>query len=336
MQVLNLEIAAACIEYNILKDISTFLWGPPGIGKSQVVRQIAKRLGINLIDIRLSLRDPVDLRGLPYIDFKTGVTIWLPPSELPNVKKHGAKGILFLDEINIAAAAMQGAAMGLVLDRVLGEYKLPTGWVPIAAGNRLSDKAFAQRTGTASNNRFSHFEVGPDYQTWHNHAVCNPDKFHPLVIAFLKIRPNLLHIMPKNDEKAFPTPRSWETVCKYAEAPERIRQKLVASVVGEGPAAEFEGYARVWDKLPDINEIFKAPKRAKVPQNDEPSVFYMITLAIAAHCTKDNFANAIEYSNRLPKEFGVTTVVEAVKRDPTLKKTNAYSKWIVNNEKVFA
>src|SRR5580765_2267185 len=100
MTMINLALCAKCVEHNTSKDIATFIHGPPGIGKSQSVNQVADKLGIGLIDIRLSLRDPVDLRGLPLVDAKSGTTRWLVPNELPQVKRDGKKGILFLDECN--------------------------------------------------------------------------------------------------------------------------------------------------------------------------------------------------------------------------------------------
>ena len=342
MPAISLKNAAACLRFNIANNIPTFIWGPPGVGKSQVVHQVLKELKYNIIDIRLSLRDPVDLRGLPLQDVKGGSTKWLPPAELPNVARDGDKGGLFLDEANTASLAMQSAAMGLVLDRKLGEYHLPDGWVPIAAGNRLIDKAAAQRMGTALKNRFSHLEIGVDLDSWCEHA--NKAEFHPMVVGFIRFRPDLLHIMPGTGVKgstsipaeanAFPTPRAWEVVCKYADASEAIRQTLVASVVGEGPAAEFEGFARVWARLPSINEIFTSPKSARVPPMDEPSVHFAVAAAVARRCNKDNFDNALIYAARLTKEFEVMIAVDAVKRDPALQKTRAFAKWAVNNQEV--
>src|SRR4051812_42503525 len=116
----NLARAAKCIEADIASDIPAHLWGAPGVGKSDVVRQIAKRMSLPIIEFRASLRDAVDLRGLPLVDAVSGTSRWLPPSELPNAKRDGERGILFLDELNVAPQSVQAACYGLVLDKRLG------------------------------------------------------------------------------------------------------------------------------------------------------------------------------------------------------------------------
>lgn len=332
MTVMSLKLAAACLRECIAKDIPAFVWGPPGVGKSETVKAVAKELNMGLIDFRLSLRDPVDLRGLPLVDAKTGTTRWLPPSELPNVKDHGKTGILFLDEANIASQAMQGSAMGLVLDRRLGEYVLPKGWVPIAAGNRMADKAAAQRMPTALRNRYAHYEIGVDLEAWSDWA--EQVQLDPMVLAFIRWRPELLHKMPVGEENAFPTPRAWSQVAKVANCDKLIRQHMVASLVGDGPAAEFEGFARVWAQLPSIKQIFTEPSTARVPSMEEPSAMYAVSSAISRRVERENFAQALVYAKRLPKEFEVMLVTSAVKRDPSLTKNNAFAKWAVNNQEI--
>lgn len=332
MSVMTLETAAACLEHYIECNVPVYLWGPPGIGKSDVVKQVASKMNYSLIDIRLSLRDPVDLRGLPITDPKTGMTAWLPPSELPNEKRDGEKGILFLDEANTAPKSMEAPAMGLVLDRKLGDYKLPLGWVPIAAGNRLIDKAAANRVGTAMKNRFAHLEVGPDVEAWRKWAVGS--NLHPLIRAFIQFRPELLHKMPQGEENAFPTPRAWEKVAKVVDAPKAVRQHLIAGLVGDGPAAEVEGFIRIWTTVPSLEEIKRNPSTAKVPGYDNPSACFAVAAAISAMATRENIAAIYTYAKRMPKEFEIMFMVDAVRREPALQKTKAYVEFFTNNSEV--
>lgn len=330
--VMTLKTLSTCLEYNIMKDIPTFIWGPPGVGKSQTVWQVADRLGYSVIDMRLSLRDPVDLRGLPLVDPVKGTTRWLPPGELPQVKRDGRKGILFLDEANTASMQMQSAAMGLVLDRKLGEYTLPEGWVPVAAGNRMSDKAAAQRMGTALKNRFAHFEIVPDLEAWTTWAA--KTGLHPMVIGFVRFRPALLHVMPKGEENSFPTPRAWEKVAKVADAPEAIRLQLVSAIVGEGAGIEFEGFCQIFKDLPSIDQILKAPRTVRCPDASEVAACWAVSQALATRVVRENFAQALDYTERLPKEFQVSMVVDAINREPDLKKTKSYVNWAVANQEV--
>lgn len=333
MNTLNLIQTAQCVEYNLKKNIPSFIWGPPGIGKSDCVKQVAEKLGMGLIDMRLSLRDPVDLRGLPMLNVKAGTAKWLVPEELPNLKRDGKKGVLFLDECNTASSAVQSAAMGLVLDRRLGEYELPKGWIPIAAGNRMLDRAAAQRMGTALKNRFAHFEVVFDLDSWI--AWAESVQLNPVMIGWSKFRPGLMHQLPTGDDNSFPTPRSWAQVAKLIDAPDSIRQYLVSALVGAGPAAEFEAFARVYETLTGIIEIaITTPAKAKVPDTSEPSVKFALGVALARRAKVDNFGNVLIYAKRLPKEYEVFIAVEAIRCNPSLKETRAFTKWFVYNQEV--
>lgn len=332
MTIMTLKTLAECLKYNVSKNIATCIFGPPGVGKSNVVHQVADDIDYNLIDIRLSLRDPIDLRGLPLVDVIKGTTRWLAPSELPQEKRDGKKGFLFLDEFNTCGKQMEAAAMGLVLDRKLGEYHLPPGWIPIAAGNRVIDKAAANRMGTAMKNRFAHFEVTADVDAWVSWAA--KVGLHPLVIGFVRFRPELLHKMPPGDENAFPTPRSWETVAKVADSPDAIRLQLVTAIVGEGAAIEFEGFVQIYKGLPSIDQILADPRGVHVPRADEPAALWAVSQALAKRVKQSSFAQALSYTDRLPKEFQISMVVDAVRRDPTLTKTNSFVKWSVANQDV--
>lgn len=332
MLALTLKQAAACLAFNLSQDIPTFIWGPPGVGKSQLVHQVTDKLDYEMYDIRLSLRDPVDLRGLPLVDPIKGTTRWLPPAELPdsNTKK---KILLFLDECNATNIAMQRAAMQLVLERKLGEYRLPVNCKVVAAGNRMVDKAAAERLNSALKNRFAHLEVVADTDSWVDWAARKG--LHAITIGFIKFRPGLLHKMPVGDENAFPTPRAWEQVNKLVNAPDSIRLQLVMALVGEGAAMEFEGFIQTFRHLPSIDAIMTNPKTAAVPDANAVASVWAVSQALAMRCTNEKeFGNAITYCKRLPKEFEVSMVTDAVKRDPKLQKTKAYVAWCVDNQEV--
>ncbi len=330
----NIAMAAQCLDFYISKNIPVMISGAPGLGKSQIVHQAAARRGIALKDIRASRLDPVDLHGIPVPDMKAGKTIWLTPSMLPDEKLDGKKGILFLDELPDASDAMQKALYGLVLERRLGDYKLPDGWVPVAAGNRRTDRTNTRPMGTALRNRFAHIEVAPDLQTWT--AWANKSDISPWVIAFVRWRPEFLHKMPDSDtQNAFPTPRAWEAVAKLGDnMPEDLRYHLVAGLVGEGAAGEFNAFMAVNSKLPDLDAILDG-SYTKPLNFKEISIYYALTTALARRCDKATFGTALAYlSGNVPGEFEVLFVVDAAKRDESVMKTRAFNQWALKNQAV--
>jgi hypothetical protein len=328
MATMNLKLAARCLEVLTAKGMAVMLTGAPGVGKSQLVHQVAGRTDRNVVDIRAARLDPVDVHGLPVPDLKSRTTVWLTPDMLPQADRDGDRGYLFLDELADAGKMMQSALYGLVLERRLGNYVLPEGWAIVAAGNRKSDRAAAQTMSTALRNRFAHLEVGVDVDTWVEHA--NRSNFAPVVVAFIRFRPNLLNVPPQGEENAFATPRSVERVCGLVDEPLDIRQHLVATQVGDGWAAEFEGFARIWASLPSVDDIL-AGKKAAVPSSSEPAVFFALSGALSRRSNRDNFGNVVAYSARMPKEFEVLTVTDAARRDEKLTKTRAFADWAAAN-----
>lgn len=341
---MNLKQTADALDAYMTANIPVFLWGAPGVGKSDSVRQIARRrmpwadtvfaaLGLpyNLpvIDLRAILLDPVDLRGLPMVE--SGKAAWAQPAFLPQVERDGPAGILFLDELNAAPASVQAACFQLILDRRLGEYELPTGWRIVAAGNRQSDRAAAQRMPSPLANRFAHVDVEPDVQSWGAWAIS--ENLSPVVLAFLRFRPDLLHKMDGSDLRAFPTPRAWANVAKVAGAPDDIRQALVAGIVGEGAAAEFEGFVRVWRSIPSLADIVANPDGVNVP--DDPATLYAVATGLARKADRNNFAPILRFSKRaLGPEFSILLCVDAVSRDGGLKETRAFIEWADANQDV--
>ena len=298
-----------------------FIWGPPGVGKSQVVSQTAQQLGLKLIDIRTVLLDPVDLRGLPHID-KNRRVCWSPPDFLP---KEGS-GILFLDELNAAPPLVQAACYQLILDRKLGEYQLPDDWSIIAAGNREADRSVTHRMSSALANRFVHLDFDVSLTDWLTWAKENDQSEE--VTAFLKFRPTLLHSFDsQKNEKAFPAPRSWEFVSRILSSkPEKnLEFELIAGTVGEGAAAEFFGFVRVFRNLPDPGVLLFSPETSEIPE--DPATLYAICEVLASKANKQNMAQVVTYANRLPPEYSVLLVRDAVKTDNSVVDTKAFNEW---------
>ena len=329
-------IAEAAVLLELYTDSGdpVMLWGAPGLGKSDIVRQLGAAKGRTVIDFRLNIREPVDMRGIPMPDEKTGTTRWYVPDELPKVERDGEFGYLFLDEINTASPQMMAVSFGLVLDRKVGDYTLPPGWVIIAAGNRVSDKAAAQRMPTALRNRFAHIVVTPDIDAWCNWA--NANDIAPELVAFQRLRrgenggKGVLHVMPQLDQNAFPTPRSWARCSKYVGAPAQHRLRLFAGHVGDAYAAEFDGFIDLYRSLGSLEEIIRDPQGAKVPT--EPSTRYAVCTGLARLTTKANINAVVEYAKRLPRESQVLVMHDATTRDGNLRNTAAYGAWAVENQ----
>ena len=308
-----------------------FLWGPPGVGKSQVVAQVARKRGLELRDIRAVLLDPVDLRGLPRIT-EQGEAVWCPPGFLPG-KNAAKRGIIFLDELNAAPPMVQAACYQLILDRRIGEYELPNGWSVVAAGNREKDKAVTHRMPSALANRMVHLDFDvhlDDWLVWAQHAGIRPE-----VTAFLRFRPKLLHDFdPAGASKAFASPRSWEFVSRMLEAspPADIEHELFQGAVGRGAAAEFSGFLRVWRELPSIEDVMENPDSVPVPS--EPAALYALCEALGDRAAQDTIRPLTVFAERLPAEFSVLLMRDGVCRDASLVYSEAFSHWAERNAEV--
>ena len=302
-----------------------FLWGPPGVGKSEVVAQVATELKATLIDIRAVLLDPVDLRGLPHIE--NGEAVWSPPGFLPKGK---GKFILFLDELNAAPPLVQAACYQLVLDRKIGEYELPKDAVIVAAGNRDTDRAVTSRMPSPLANRFVHLDFDVDLDDWIQWGLANGVRTE--VLAFQRFRPGLLYNFdPKRNEKAFATPRSVTFLSQLMDSGE-VDYDLMKGVVGEGYAAEFTGFLKIYQSLPDPDVVLMAPDKAEVPT--DPATLYAICGAVARKASEQNMKNVVKYANRLPVEFSVLLIRDCVNRDDTLMKTRAFIEWTSRHSEV--
>jgi len=321
------EIALS-LETMIAARRPVFLWGSPGVGKSQTVAQVAAKAGIELRDVRAVQFDPVDLRGLPRID-SDGRTHWSVPDFLP---RDGA-GVLFLDELNAADRAVQAACYQLVLDRRLGEYALPDGWTVVAAGNNQSDRAVTNRMSTALASRFVHLEYEVHLDDWCKWAV--EHDLPPELIAFIRFRPNLLHAFdPQSTERTFPCPRTWEFIATIMRAhpAAAVEHELFKGTVGGGAAVELSGFLRIWRKLPSMDSILLNPQTVAVP--DDPGTLFAIAGGLARRATDRNFDRVMVYANRMPKEWAVYLVKDATRRDAALQSTEAFVKWAALNSDV--
>jgi len=310
-------------------DNPTFIWGSPGIGKSAVVKAVAESRFLDLIDLRALLLDPVDLRGIPSTD--DGVTRWLPPAFLPR----DGEGVIFLDELNAAPPMVAAALYGLVLDRELGEYRLPDGWSIIAAGNNETDMAVTNRMPTPLANRFAHYEMVADVNDWTAWAAsAGLDK---RVIAFVNWRPELIHKFdPRSGSKAFASPRSWEMVSKKLGAgiPDAILTPAIAGTVGKEAASEFIGFMPIFDRLPDIRKVLTDPDNFDIPAN-AAEIGYAIAANIGSFADASNIDNVVKVADRLgdtySDEFAVLAVRMATNKDKRLLETSAVTEFLANN-----
>lgn len=339
------EVAASAY---IAADIPLYLAGAPGVGKSALARKIADRdFDGNLWDNRASQLDPVDVRGLPFVN--NGVAEWARPDLFP-AADDTRPGLLLWDELSNAAMAVQSALYQVILDRRIGKHVIPRNYKMLAAGNRVADRAAAGKLSSALANRFAHIEVVPDLDTWKAWAMhrTGQDAIHPVIIAFLNMRPELLHVMPgaevkggkhqartwtmDKDATAFPTPRSWEAVARLMHHADV--QTLATGLVGAATAGELSGFIKMAVQIPRIEQILSAPKTTPVPE--DIAALYAIATALAYYADRNNFPAILDYVKRMPKEFQVLAVSESVKKDPDLVYSPGYAAWAVENQGIAA
>ena len=272
------KTAKKAIGKAIQKRRPVFLWGPPGIGKSDIVKQIGDDAGRQVIDVRLALWEPTDIKGIPYYNAEQGKMVWAPPAELPTDADSTA--IIFLDELNSAAPAVQAAAYQLILNRRVGTYELPKGVDVVAAGNREGDRGVTYRMPAPLANRFVHLEAKVDFDDWQDWATLN--KIHPEVVGYVGFaKQDLYDFDPKSASKAFATPRSWSFVSDLLtddDTDTETLTNLISGAVGDGLAAKFMAHRKIAGKLPKAGDILDG--KVKDLQIKEVSAMYSLTVSL--------------------------------------------------------
>jgi hypothetical protein len=259
-----------------------FLWGPPGIGKSELVEGITKELNGYMIDLRLGQMEPTDIRGIPFYNKEIGKMDWAPPVELPDEETASQYPIvvLFLDELNSAAPSVQSAAYQLILNRRIGKYVLPKNVVMVAAGNRESDKGVSYRMPMPLANRFVHLEVRSDYDSWNEWAVQH--RIHKDVVGYIGFAKNdLMDFNPRSSSRAFATPRSWSFVSEFLyddEATDAELADLIAGTIGDGLGVKFMAHRKHAANMPNPSEILAG--KVKELKVKEVSAMYSLTVSM--------------------------------------------------------
>ena len=308
--------------------ITPFVWGPVGVGKSQIIRQVGLSLGLaELLDIRLSQFDAVDLRGLPTVS--SDGTRWLTPALFPR----DGTGILLFDEMNSAPRDVQAACYQLALDRQLGEYEVPEGWVIMCAGNPASEQGITHAMARPLQNRLCHLTLEPDLTEWCHWAL--QAHIRPEVIGFLRFRSELL-FQPHLEA------RTWEFVSWALEAHERRAAQrpakpqtasyLFAGLIGNAAAAEFVAFLDLMKQLPSIDSILLNPDVAPVPV--EPSACYAISLGLGRVVTDHGLPQAARYLKRVDAEFETLAMHQIARRLPQVTHTREYIDFSVRNAPV--
>lgn len=300
--------------------LPVYIWGTMGIGKSESVRRVAQQIAKELkltfldgeadgeekfgfIDVRVSQLEPSDLRGLPIMN--GGITKWLPPSWLPSNEK--SKGILFLDELNLAVPSIHASCYQLIHDRRIGDYKLPDGWIVISAGNTISDKANVFELPAPLLNRFVHVELRiPTAKEFIDYALKHD--FDSSIISFLEFKPTYIYKFDKNNkDKSFPTPRSISFASRLVQENDcglEEKEVLISSAVGEAFATEFIAFLKLQNKI-DIKSILEKPELVKDIQGID--LKYSLLGMVLEQYRQDRkvLEKCLALTNYLEAEYGI-------------------------------
>jgi len=318
--------------------------GDPGIGKSAIVYAIADQFKLELIDIRLSQCDPVDLNGFPSIqkeadgsDLATYVPMDIFPLDYTPLPAGKDGFLIFLDEFNSASLAVQAASYKLVLDKTVGQHKLHDKALIVCAGNLSTNNAIVNRLSTAMQSRLIHLELATDPELWIDWAGKN--NIDHRIMAYVHGKPDNLHKFdPKHNDKTFACPRTWEFVSKLISNVATLdlfaMMPLIAGTISSGVANEFIAYTEIYSKMPNINDILQDPVKAKL--NQDPAFKYGVSHMIAAYAKKKNLDILMKYVDRLPLEFQTITLQGILRRDESMLQENAITQWItVNSAELF-
>lgn len=319
------EAILLCMENRIVP----FLKSSPGVGKSTIVKDIAKEYNLELIDVRLSQVESVDLNGIPYVD--SNFASYIPLDTFPIQGKELPRGkdgwLLFLDELPNASISVQHAAYRIILDREVGQYSLHENVAVVAAGNREQDKSYIQPIPSALKSRMVHLEVDTDVPTWLAWAASK--QFDPRIIAFINDDNKRLDNSGEPTETTYACPRTWEFVNKLIKDKSftPAMNAVVAGAIGQSMSVDFYAYLKYFEQIPDMRDVFDNPDTAVVPE--KVSLIYATLASLASAITPKTAESAMIYLRRFSPEFQVVTYRDIFNRHTfatTNKHINAWAR----------
>ncbi len=341
------------IECSIRANQPIFLWGPPGVAKSALVKKVAKKMGMGLIDFRALMRDVVDLNGIPMASEDGRYTKWLRPGFLPEEgnPQFEDKGIFFIDELNAAPPSMQAVCYQIVHDRRAGEHELHPGWIPIGAGNNDTDGAVTSRMPTPLKSRFVHLQIR---MTEEKNGIRNLENqsqwaedwiewgrdeggIHPLVIAYHRFTGGMDLYAFNKTAQTFPCLRTWEFVSNILKAGigGNMLFPMLSGAIGEGHSAKFYAFVQDAAELPDIEEVLKNPETTPIPTDGGRK--YALVCALSSKLIgmegKDfskAYPQAMKFVSRLDADFQVCVVEDVYKggKKDEVKKQKSFQEWV--------
>lgn len=302
------------------------LEGAPGLGKTQIMKQIADQLGVEFQCLHAPLMQPEDW-GMPVVNAtKDGIKFIVPTEKLPiEGSEFGDSGILVIDELPQAENSIQKIVANLMQEREIHGKKLKPGWLIVATGNRSADRAGANRLLSHLRNRCTTIEFTPDLDDWCSWYM-GTENFKPECLGFIRFRSGLLSAFDPQQEIS-PTPRGWTegVFASLGNVPSECEYEVFKGDVGEGAATEFMAYMKIFRNLPDIDTLLKNPLKANVPT--EAAVLYALSSTLAHHANAKNFADVLAYTKRMPSEY-LLIMVRGVSHKVEITRTKAYSDWI--------
>lgn len=305
---------------------AVYITASPGVGKTEIVGQAAKELGVGFKVIHAPLMQPEDY-AMPVIygenrdQLKFVVSKEKFPLESSDCEEFG---IFLIDELPQADISTQKILANLIQSREIHGQKLKKGWTIVATGNRVRDGAGANTVLGHLKSRYCALEMELDLNDWTQWALNNNVKTE--VVAFIRFRSDLL----SNYDSKLPvsaTPRSWsEGVSEnIGKTESHLEFSVFSGDVGEGPATEFLAFLKIYRNLPNPDAILLNPKKAEVP--GDSATQYAICGALVNRVTEVNFDRALEYIKRLPADFSILFARDASAKCPDICDTKAFIQW---------
>jgi len=307
--------------------------GKPGMGKSDATLAVADNLGIpeeRVLVVHVNNHDVVDFTGVPEIE--NGMTHFRPTEMFYRFREGTGAGVIVLEELPQSSQQHQTWAAGFILERQTPTYKLDPEVRIIITGNRVEDRSGAKALLAHLSNRTYEIEVETSLDDWCEWAMDH--NLDPLGIAFLRLRPALLNDFDPA-KSVNPTQRSWTQL--FTEVPMDMPSDLyfmaATGKVGEGPAAEWVAAKDMMNKMPSVDTIRLNPTGTEVPA--EPAVAYAVATSLSMTAEPQVFDRDMTYVDRMPKEFQMVYVTDALRLHPKLQQTKPFIEWAIANKDIF-